>query len=53
MILNAHALLQKIPRPTRAEIIKHMEGNLCRCGTHVRIFQAVENAAAAMKGGAR
>jgi aerobic-type carbon monoxide dehydrogenase small subunit (CoxS/CutS family) len=53
MILNAHALLTKTPHPTRAEIVKHMEGNLCRCGTHVRIFQAVETAAAAMKGGAR
>ncbi len=53
MILSAHALLLKTPRPTRADIVKHLEGNLCRCGTHVRIIQAVETAAASLKGGAR
>jgi len=54
MILGAHALLHKNPRPTRAEIIAHMEEFICRCGAHVRIVQAVETAAAATaKGGVR
>jgi aerobic-type carbon monoxide dehydrogenase small subunit (CoxS/CutS family) len=55
MILGAYALLRKRPRPTRAQIITHMDDHLCRCGAHGRIVQAVESAAAAMtaKGGAR
>jgi carbon-monoxide dehydrogenase small subunit len=53
MILNAYALVRKTPRPTRDEILKHMEGNLCRCGAHVRIVEAIEEAALTMKGGAR
>ena len=52
MILGAYALLLKNPKPTRAEIVRHMEDHLCRCGTHVRVIQAVETAAAAMKEGA-
>lgn len=52
MILNAYALLQKTPRPTRAEIIRHMDYNLCRCGSHVRILAAIQEAAGATKGGA-
>jgi aerobic-type carbon monoxide dehydrogenase small subunit (CoxS/CutS family) len=51
MILSAYALLTETPRPTRAEIIRHMDGNLCRCGSHVRVIAAIEEAAAA-KGGA-
>ncbi|WP_306601670.1 (2Fe-2S)-binding protein [Geothrix sp. 21YS21S-2] len=50
MILNACALLRKNPRPTREQIAQAMEGNLCRCGTHGRILDAVQDAA---KGGAR
>lgn len=50
MVLGAVALLVKNPKPTRAQIIEHMEDHLCRCGAHVRIVQAVETAAAAMKG---
>jgi aerobic-type carbon monoxide dehydrogenase small subunit (CoxS/CutS family) len=53
MLLAAYALLLKNPRPSRADIATHMEGNLCRCGTHVRILQAIESAAGAMTGGAR
>ena len=53
MILNAYALLLKTPRPARAEIIRHMDDNLCRCGSHVRIVEAIQEAAGAMKGGAR
>jgi len=41
MILTAHALLKKNPRATRAEIMAALEGNLCRCGSHVRILDAV------------
>jgi carbon-monoxide dehydrogenase small subunit len=53
MILAAYALVHKTPRPTRDEILQQMEGNLCRCGAHVRIVEAIEEAAMAMKGGAR
>jgi aerobic-type carbon monoxide dehydrogenase small subunit (CoxS/CutS family) len=42
MILSAHALLLKKPHPTRAEILEHMEDNLCRCGSHQRIVAAIE-----------
>jgi aerobic-type carbon monoxide dehydrogenase small subunit (CoxS/CutS family) len=53
MILGAYAVLLKNPRAARAAIIKELDQHLCRCGAHVRIIQAVETAAAAMKGGAR
>lgn len=53
MILNTYALLLENPRPTRADIVQHMEDNLCRCGSHVRIVDAIQDAAAAMQGGAR
>ena len=35
------------------EIIRHMDDNLCRCGTHIRIVAAIEEAAAETSGGAR
>lgn len=57
MVLNAYALLLKNPRPTRTDIVQHMDGNLCRCGAHWRIVEAIQEAAgsvaAAAKGGAR
>ena len=53
MILNAYALLLKKPRPTRAEIIQGMDDNLCRCGSHTRILDAIQEASGAMKGGAQ
>ncbi len=53
MIMNAYALLLKKPRPTRAEIVQAMDDNLCRCGSHTRILEAIETAAAATPGGAR
>jgi aerobic-type carbon monoxide dehydrogenase small subunit (CoxS/CutS family) len=53
MILTAYALLAKTPRPTRAEIIRHMDDNLCRCGSHVRVLDAIEDAARTAKGGTR
>ena len=51
MILNAYSLLLERPRPTEAEIIEGMDDNLCRCGAHVRIVQAIQSAAKEMKGG--
>jgi aerobic-type carbon monoxide dehydrogenase small subunit (CoxS/CutS family) len=51
MIMNALALLRKNPNPTREDIIKGMENNLCRCGAHVRIIKAIGDAAVVMKGG--
>ncbi len=51
MIMNAYALLLKKPKPSRAEIIDAMEDNLCRCGSHLRIIQSIQTAAAEMKGG--
>jgi aerobic-type carbon monoxide dehydrogenase small subunit (CoxS/CutS family) len=51
MIMNAAGLLIKNPSPSRQEIINGMEDNLCRCGAHVRIVQAIEAAATEMKGG--
>lgn len=52
MILNAYALLLKTPHPTRDQIARHMEDNLCRCGSHGRILDAVQEAAGAAKVGA-
>jgi len=53
MVLSAHELLSASKSPTRQEIAHHLEDNLCRCGAHKRILEAVEDAAAAMKGGAK
>lgn len=44
MIMSAVSLLQKNANPDRNEISKAMQGNICRCGTHVRIIQAIEEA---------
>lgn len=44
-IMQAAALLDKNPQASRAEIIQHMNGNLCRCGTYTRIVKAIETAA--------
>ena len=52
MILTAYAFLLKTPRPTRAQIIAAMDDNLCRCGAHVRIVSAIQQAAVAAKAGA-
>lgn len=51
MILKAYSLLASNPKPTRDQIIAAMDDNLCRCGAHVRILEAVEAASRAMKGG--
>ena len=44
MLMNAYALLLKNPKPTRSQIVEAMDGNLCRCGAHKRIVQAIETA---------
>jgi nicotinate dehydrogenase subunit A len=41
MIISATALLAEKPKPTEDDIRAALEGNLCRCGTHVRIVRAV------------
>ena len=50
MILNVYSLLLRKPQPSEAEIIESMDNNLCRCGAHTRIIQAVQSAAGEMKG---
>jgi isoquinoline 1-oxidoreductase subunit alpha len=44
-IMQAAALLKQTPKPTRAQIVQAMDGNLCRCGTYNRIVRAIERAA--------
>jgi isoquinoline 1-oxidoreductase alpha subunit len=46
-IMSAAALLSTTPRPTDADIDRAMTGNLCRCGTYLRIREAIHKAAAA------
>jgi isoquinoline 1-oxidoreductase alpha subunit len=45
-IMSAAALLATTPRPTDADIDRAMNGNICRCGTYLRIREAVHKAAA-------
>ncbi|MFL9992768.1 (2Fe-2S)-binding protein [Paraburkholderia sediminicola] len=45
MIMRAQALLERNPRPTEGELREHMEPNLCRCGTHMRILAAIREVA--------
>ena len=51
MMMRAQALLERNPNVSKAEIRRHMNANLCRCGTHMRILRAVERAAGYMKSG--
>ncbi|MCU0458460.1 MAG: (2Fe-2S)-binding protein [Bacteroidales bacterium] len=51
MIVTAVGLLGKNPSPTRDEIAAGLEENLCRCGAHTRIIDAVEDAAVKIRGG--
>jgi aerobic-type carbon monoxide dehydrogenase small subunit (CoxS/CutS family) len=53
MILAAYGLLLENSKPTRQEILQHMDDNLCRCGAHNRIVTAIEMAAAEMRKGER
>jgi len=50
MVLTAVSLLSKNPKPTREQIIRGMDQNLCRCGAHTRIIDAIQTAAGEMKG---
>jgi aerobic-type carbon monoxide dehydrogenase small subunit (CoxS/CutS family) len=49
MIMSAVALLQQNPHPTRDEITRFMNGNICRCGVYQRIVAAVASASKASK----
>jgi nicotinate dehydrogenase subunit A len=49
MIMRAQALLDRNPAPSDIEIRAHMEPNLCRCGTHMRIFRAIRRASEALR----
>jgi nicotinate dehydrogenase subunit A len=51
MIMASVALLNKNSRPTRDEIVRHMDRNVCRCGTYLRIIAAIQMASGP-KGGA-
>ena len=48
-IMSAAALLAKTKKPTEAQIDAAMDGNLCRCGTYLRIREAIRKAASAAK----
>ena len=48
MIMQAASLLRQNPRPGRGDITKALNGNLCRCCTHMRIVRAIERAAGSM-----
>jgi aerobic-type carbon monoxide dehydrogenase small subunit (CoxS/CutS family) len=45
MIMSGVALLAKNPHPTEPEIVRFMDGNVCRCGTYGRIVDAIQRAA--------
>lgn len=51
MIMNAYSFLKTHPHPSDSEIIAGMDDNLCRCGAHKRIVEAIQTAAKEMKGG--
>lgn len=44
MIMSSVGLLQSNPHPSQAEIVQFLQGNVCRCGTHPRIIEAVQQA---------
>ena len=51
MIMSALGLLTDDPNASREDIVRSMNGNICRCGTYARCVSAIEQAAKAMKGG--
>src|SRR5271157_170610 len=51
MIMSASALLRSNPNPSVPEIVRFMEGNVCRCGTYLRIVAAIQQAAKTMREG--
>ncbi len=44
-IMKAAELLKRKPKPSREQIVTHMNGNICRCGTYTRIIAAIQRAA--------
>jgi len=50
MIVTSVALLRQNPNPSAQQIAQYLDGNICRCGTHPRIIEAVSRAAESMKG---
>lgn len=53
MIMSGYALLQKKPNPSEDEIIRAMNGNICRCGTYQRIIAAIKEGAKALQQGGK
>jgi len=53
MIMSAFALLQKKRNPSDDEIIRSMNGNICRCGAYSRIIAAIKEGASALHGGVK
>ena len=53
MMMRAQALLEQNPAPSKSDIRRYMNANLCRCGTHMRILRAVERAAGFIKDGGK
>jgi aerobic-type carbon monoxide dehydrogenase small subunit (CoxS/CutS family) len=51
IILTAYSLLLKNPKPSQRDVIQALDDNLCRCGAHTRMLQAVNSAAERMRGG--
>lgn len=49
MIISSVGLLSQNPNPTPAQITQFLQGNICRCGTHPRILEAVQQAAKSMR----
>ena len=49
MILGAYSFLLKNPATSREDIVAYMDDHLCRCGSHVRILEAIETASRTMK----
>jgi len=53
MIMAGVALLKRNPNPSEPEIIRTMDGNICRCGTYQRIIAAIKRAASMKEGGSQ
>jgi nicotinate dehydrogenase subunit A len=53
ILISAKALLDRNPSPSRAEIARALDDNICRCGAHNRILRAVEKAATRLRDGGR
>jgi aerobic-type carbon monoxide dehydrogenase small subunit (CoxS/CutS family) len=53
MVMSSVGLLQTKPNPSEADIVQFLQGNVCRCGTHPRVIEAVQHAARMMQEGGR